>query len=115
MKFFGKQTVLADLRLHKLNAGLVRSGSLRSLSGTVTTWANIGNWPITESTGMGDGAAQQNVTITLWRVGEAVAPRADYTITCEGKTLNIVSVTPRLNEDESANYAIYECQCTRKG
>lgn len=114
--FFGKQTVKADLRLHKKQAGLVTTGTLNILGSASVSYANVCVWPVTEVSGLGqEQAAHQQTMITAWRLGESRAPRVDDTWTVGGKVYGIVSINPRHNNDESSGYAIYDCTCTRKG
>lgn len=113
--FYGFRYVLADLHKH-LRTGKVMSGTLRARalgSGdqyTSVSWANIYVWPQTETSGfMGKGHSDIDGTITLWRVGETNAPRADDLIVIGATTWLITHVTQRLNADESANFAVYDC------
>lgn len=116
MPFFGRQTVLADLRLHKQQAGLVTSGTLNMQGGASVSYSNVCVWPIQEVSGLGqEMAAHQQTTLRAWRTGETQGPRADDTWTVAGKIYNVMSVVPSHNHDESSNYAIYDCLVTRKG
>jgi len=113
--FFGRNTVLADLRLHKAQAGLVRAGTLNLLGGGTVAYANVCVWPHTEVSGLGqESAAHQEATVTAWRVGEAQPPRVDDTWAVGGKVYGILQATARHSDDESSGYAIYDCICTRK-
>lgn len=114
--FFGRKTVQADLRLHKMQAGLVTTGTLNILGDGTVAYTNVCVWPVTEVSGLGqETAAYQQTLVTAWRLGESRAPRVDDTWTVGGKVYNIVSINPRHNHDESSGYAIYDCTCTRKG
>lgn len=114
--FFGRETVLADLRLHKAQAGLVSSAVLGLFGGGTVSYENVCIWPVTEVSGLGqETAAHQQTIITAWRIGEAQPPRADDTWTKDGKVYGIIEVAKRHNHDESSGYAIYDCTCTRKG
>lgn len=118
MAFFGRNTVLADLRLHKHQAGLVTSGTLTTFGtgSTSVSYANVCVWPVHEISGMGmEQAAHQQTTITAWRIGETTAPRADDIWTVNSNVYAVIDVTARHNHDEASNYAIYDCTCTRKG
>lgn len=114
--FFGRQTVAADLRLHKKQAGLVTTGTLNLQGGGTVSYSNVCLWPTTEITGLGqEMAAHQETMVTAWRQGESQPPRVDDTWTIGGKNYGIVVVNIRHNHDESSGYAIYDCTCTRKG
>lgn len=118
MAFFGRETVLADLRLHKAQAGLVTAGTLRvrGASDTFTdvAYENVCLWPPREMTGLGGGgAATQGATVTAWRTGEASAPSVDDKWVIGGVSFLIVSRTARHSHDEASGYAIYDCQVSR--
>lgn len=114
--FFGRRTVEADLRLHKMQAGLVTTGTLNLMNGGTVAYANVCKWPVLEVSGLGqETAAHQETMITAWRLGESQAPRADDIWAVGGKLYGIVTANTRHNHDESSGYAIYDCTCTRKG
>ncbi len=108
--FYGRRTVLRDLSKHR-RTGKVTSGTLKRNSGVGDlAWANVYVWPIDETTGVGGGGnADQRTTITAWRVGEADLPRADDRFAVGADVFNLESVRRRLNADESAGFAVYDC------
>jgi hypothetical protein len=108
--FFGRVSVLADLRLHKEQAGGVTAGTLGVQGGSSIAYANVCLWPSDERTGLGGaGAAVESAQLTAWRVGEADAPRPDDTWTVGGVSYLVQTVRKRLHADESAGYCIYDC------
>ncbi len=114
MAFFGKKTVLADLRLHKMQAGLVTTGTLNRRGTTGVSYSNVCIWPGDENSALGSGGNPRvSGLLTAWPVGESDAPRADDTWTVGGLTFLVLSVTKRHYHDESSNYAIYDCRWTR--
>jgi len=115
MAFFGRETVEADLDLHRDMAGGVTAGTLRRNSGfSDVPYANVCLWPPQEVTGVGGGGnANQTATVTAWRVGEADKPRADDRWAIGSDTWNIQSVTGRFTADESAGFAVYDCKVFR--
>lgn len=120
MAFFGKKTVFADLRLHKKQAGLVTTGTLKLRTSADTfsdvTYTNVCLWPVTKTSSLGTGGLSAVRTrLTAWRVGEASAPTVDSKWVVGGVSYLIVSLTSRHNHDESSGYAIYDCDVTRAG
>lgn len=119
MPFFGRETVVADLRLHKDQAGLVTTGTLKNrVSGTIPTtgvsYAAVCLWPVQKQSALGVGGLPPATSqLTAWRVGETTAPQADGTWTVGGVSYLIVGVSPRHNHDEASNYAIYDCDVAR--
>ncbi len=115
--FLGRESVIEDLEMHKLQAGYVVPGTYTPLGGSPVDWENIADWPHQEVSGIGnESAANQGKVVTLWKVNEAEPiPRADCLIIVGGKTWNIISVQARISADEGEGFAIYECQCVRKG
>lgn len=109
--FYGQRTVLRDLSKHR-RTGKVTSATLKRNSGVGDlAWANVYVWPIREATGLGGGGnANQNTTITAWRVGESDLPRADDRWAVGSDVWNIDTVTRRLNADEATGFAVYDCQ-----
>lgn len=120
MAFFGQETVLADLDLHKDMAGLVTTGTLsRYIDGTYdpandVAYANVCLWPGTthSSLGIGGGAYDESA-FCAWRTGESEKPRGQDKWTVAGVEYLIETVASRLNDDESEGYAIYDCQVSR--
>ncbi len=118
MAFYGRRSVLADLRLHKMQAGLVIAATLSRLDLPPIAYANVCLWPTTEVSALGtndDGLPSDDGQITAWRVGEAAAPRPDDSWTISGLDYLISEVTKRLNHDESAGFCIYDCKSGRPG
>lgn len=116
MPFFGRQTVLADLRLHKSQAGLVTTATLGRLGTTSVGYSNACLWPTDERTALGEGGMPiESGMVTVWRTGEADAPRADDTWTIGGVSYLVTSVTKRHYHHESSGYAIYDCRVSRTG
>lgn len=114
MAFFGRETVLADLRLHKDQAGLVTTGTLNRRGTSSVSYANVCLWPGDENSAIGsDGNASIGGMLTMWRVGESDKPRADDTVTVSSQTVLLLSVTARHNHNESSGYAIYDCRWVR--
>lgn len=114
MAFFGRATVLADLRLHKDQAGLVTTGTLNRRGSSSVSYSNVCVWPGDENSALGrDGNASVNGMLTAWRLGESDGPRADDTWAVGGVTYTVLSVTKRHNHDESSGYAIYDCRWVR--
>ena len=114
MAFFGRETVLADLRLHKEQAGAVTAGTLTLLGGAAVTYADVCLWPSTHQTGLGGPQVPlKTAQLTAWRHGEASAPRPDDSWTVGGVAYQIQSVTKRLHADESAGFCIYDCDVVR--
>lgn len=116
--FFGRATVLADLRLHKMQAGLVTTGTLsvRTSGDTFSTvaYTNVCLWPVRKTSAIGAGGMPPtNTTVTAWRVGESSAPTIDCKWSIGGVTYLIVGVTSRHNHDESSGYAIYDCDVVK--
>ncbi len=125
--FFGKTSVLADLRLHKKQAGLVTTGTLsRYLNGTYdpvndVALANVCLWPNPTYSSLGTGGGAYNAgPVCIWRTGESIpdiggiaAPKGQDKLTIGGTEYLLESVAPRLNADEANGYAIYDCQVTR--
>lgn len=116
--FFGYQTVQRTLRKH-FRTGKVKSGTLKYRtkgSGdtfTSITWTYLYVWPAEEVSGLqATGFPDINGVITLYRSGEAVAPRADDQIVVDSVTNIIKQVTPRLNADEAIGSAVYDCLVT---
>ena len=114
-RFYGSQSVQSDL-FKQIRTGKVTSGTLKVRGDndtfTSVSWANMYVYPLPEITGIGaDGHPQISGRVTLYRIGEAYAPRVDDKIVDSGnKTWQIIRVTPRLNADESQNFAVYDCE-----
>lgn len=115
MAFFGADTVRADLRLHRQQAGLVTAGTLNVQTGGTVAYANVCLWPENDVSALGGGGMPfVGSMVTAWRVGEAdPAPRPDDTWTVGGTDYLISSVRKRHNHDEASGYAIYDCQVSR--
>jgi hypothetical protein len=114
MAFFGRDTVLADLRMHRQQAGLVTTGTLNRRGTTSVAYENVCLWPGDESTALGVGGNPSvSGQLTAWRVGEADEPRADDTWTVGGVTVTVLSVGKRHNHDEASGFAIYDCRWVR--
>ncbi len=125
--FYGKTTVLADLRLHKAQAGLVTTGTVsRYINGTYdpvndVELENVCLWPNPTYSSLGTGGGAYNAgPVCIWRTGEDFpviggisAPKGQDRLTIGGTVYLIESVAPRLNADEDEGYAIYDCQVTR--
>ena len=116
--FFGVQTVRADLRLHKAQAGLVTSGVLVGTNVTTAftqAYANVCLWPENEASALGIGGMPfGDSTVTAWRDGETTAPKPDDKWTINGVSYLIVSIRKRHNHDEAAkSCAIYDCGVSR--
>ena len=116
MGFFGRVSVIADLRLHKEQAGGVAAGTLAVLGGAAVPYANVCLWPTGERTGLG-GPRVPSVTtqLTAWRAGETTAPRPDDSWTVGGVAYQVVNVQKRLHADESSNFCIYDCDVVGPG
>ncbi len=118
--FFGKVSVLADLRLHKQQAGLVTTGTLARLkNGTYdpvneVAYANVCLWPGSTYSTLGSGGpAYDQSQFCAWRTGEAEKPRGQDKWIVGGIEYVIQSVTTRLNADENEGYAVYDCTVAR--
>ena len=113
--FYGHRSVLRDLKRHLRRTGKVTAATLkvRTTGDTFTSvaWKYSYLWPLDENTGLGgDGFPTIGGMVTLWRLGETSAPRADDQVVIGTRTYLIVRVQPRLNGDESSNFAVYDCQ-----
>jgi len=108
--FYGRRTVLRDLNKHR-RTGKVTSATLKRNSGlSDLAWANVYVWPVRETTGLGGGGnANLETTIVAWRVGEADMPRVDDRWVVGADTWNVRTADRRLNADEAAGYAVYDC------
>lgn len=117
MAFFGRRTVLADLRLHKMQAGLVGAATLSRLDLPPIAYAHVCLWPTTEvsALGTGDGLPSDDGQVTAWRVGETAAPRPDDSWTVGGVDYLIAEVAKRHSHDEAAGFCIYDCKIGRPG
>lgn len=114
-RFLEFRSVLRDLRKHVFRAGKVTAATLKVRttgdSFTSVAWKYAYLWPLDENTGLGgEGYPTISGRVTLWRAGETSAPRADDQVVIGSKTYLIVRVQPRLNGDESSNFAVYDCQ-----
>ena len=111
--------MLADLRLHKAQAGLVTTGTLKNrVSGTIpatgVSFAAVCLWPQQKSSALGvGGLPTSRGQLTAWRAGETTAPQVDGTWTVGAVTVLITGVRPRHNHDEASNYAIYDCDVVK--
>jgi hypothetical protein len=118
MAFFGRRTVLADLRLHKMQAGLVGAATLSRLDLPPIAYGNVCLWPTTESSALDtdEGLPSDDGKVTAWRtsVSEA-APRPDDSWTINGVDYLITEVAKRHNHDEAAGFCIYDCAIGRPG
>ena len=113
--FYGRRSVLADLMLHQRGTGKVVSAVLTMKDGldTQVSYANAYAWPSGSNTGAGGkGRAWNTGRVTLWRVGESDAPKADDTLALiiDGEVVDvrINGVTARLNADEADGFAVYD-------
>jgi hypothetical protein len=114
--FFGRVSVLADLRLHKEQAGGVTTGTLKVLGGSNVAYANVCLWPTDERSAFGEGGLPvRSSQLTAWRVGESAPPRPDSSWTIGGVDYLIQRVSKRLHADESDGYCIYDCDVARPG
>jgi hypothetical protein len=119
MAFFGRDTVLADLRMHRQQAGLVVAGTLKNrVSGTIpstgVSYEAVCLWPVAKRSALGSGGLPTaSAQLTAWRVGETTAPQVDGTWTVGGVSYLTLAVTPRHNHDESSNFAIYDCDVAK--
>ena len=110
MAFFGRETVEADLDLHRDMAGGVTAGTLNVLGSTAVPYANVCLWPPRQTTALGqDGSPNTAAKLTAWRVGEADAPQVDDSWVVGGATYLVVGVTSRFTADEAAGYCVYDC------
>ena len=115
MAFFGRVTVLADLRLHKEQAGLVTTCVYTPAGSTAgVTFANACPWPSTVDTALGKGGLPvDSGLVTIWRAGETTAPQIDGQLVIAGQTELIVTVDRRFPADEGSNYCVYDCRTQR--
>ena len=114
MGFFGRVSVLADLRLHKEQAGGVTAGTLVRLGSSSVAYADVCLWPTNHQTGLGGNQVPlKTALLTAWRHGEASAPRPDDSWTVGGTSYLIQSVTKRLHADETDGFCIYDCDIVR--
>ena len=116
--FYGLKTVLATRRKH-MRTGKVVSGTLKvRIAGgqdtfTSVAWGNLYIHPQTEVSGFDHmGFADIDGVITMYRLGEASAPRVDDQIVVGTTVYLIKHVTPRLNADEASNMAVYDVLVT---
>lgn len=118
MAYFGRRTVLADLRLHKMQAGGVGPATLSRLDLPPVSYANVCLWPTTEvsALGTGEGMPSDDGQVTAWRVNAGeVAPRPDDSWTIGGVDYLITEVAKRHNADEATGSCIYDCKIGRPG
>lgn len=117
MVFFGRETVQADLDLHKDMAGGVTTGTLAPLGRSAVPYANVCLWPGSERTAIDEGGMPvETCQLTAWRMGEAdPSPRPDDAWSVNGVSYLIVSVGKRHFADEASGYCIYDCQVSRTG
>jgi hypothetical protein len=116
MGFLGRESVLADLRLHQEQAGGVTAGTLKVLGASTVAYSNVCLWPSTERTALGvGGVPSETAQLTAWRVGESEAPRPDDSWTVGGVDYLVSAVTKRLWADESSGYCVYDCDVTGPG
>lgn len=116
--FMGRESVVRARDLKRDYGGKLVGGTLKRRSSGDTfvdvTWSNLYVQPITEygpeETGAGSA---QRMRITAYRLGEAYAPRAGNKWSIGGVTYEILTVSARLNADESLNYAVYDTECSR--
>lgn len=116
--FFGRDTLLADLELHKYQAGLLTTATLNKQGGGTVSLANVCLWPGDSVSALGHGGfPASSGQLTVWRTGEADSPRPDDTVTVQARsgpiTVLVVSVAKTLNDDEADGYAKYDCRVTK--
>ncbi len=116
--FLGYRSVVSALRAHVRGTGKVTAGTLKLRgagdSFTSVTWNNLYVWPESEASGMGGvGYPTIHGRITLWRTGEASAPRVDDQIVSGSHTYLIQNIETQRNADESRNFAVYVCDVAR--
>ena len=114
MPFLGRQSVQATLfkqqRTVKVTSGTLK---VRGDGDTFTSvsWANLYVYPNTQTTGIGAGGYPNLFgRATLYRTGEAYAPRVDdKLVDGRSREWQIVRVESRLDGDEADGWAVYDC------
>lgn len=81
--FLARDTVEADLALHRDGAGGVTSATLTKQDGSGTvTLNNVCLWPDGQNSALGGGGLPgRHCDFTFWRLGEADFPKPDDTVT----------------------------------
>lgn len=114
MSFFGRETVEADLELHRDQAGLVVTGTLYKQGGGTVPLDNVSLVLPGQASALGGGGFPVTTgTLTIWRTGEAMDPRPDDTVGVALRTgtvrVQLKSVAKALNDDEADGFARYDC------
>ncbi len=115
MAFRGRDTVRADLRLHKQMAGGVTAATLLKQSGGTVALNNVCLWPDSQGSALGQGGfPARTAKLTFWRLGESDFPRADDRITVGSVTYQVASLDSKAhNADEADGYATYRYTLTK--